>query len=51
MINCLHYNTKDTMHTDPDIIALVTIYDVYQNFAYHVDKYDLYNSDLILVNM
>ena len=32
------------MHTDPDTIAIVSMYGVHHNFSYHVDKFEAYNS-------
>jgi hypothetical protein len=36
------------MHTDPDTIDVISRYGVYHNSTYHVDKYEVHNSDLIL---
>jgi len=38
----------DIMYTDSDTIDVISMYGVYHNFTYHVDKYEVYNSDLIL---
>jgi len=35
------------MHNDPDTIDIISMYVVYHNFTYHVDKFEVYNSDLI----
>jgi len=48
MFKFLHYNPMDRMHTDPDTIDVISMYGVYHNFTYHVDKYEVHNSDLIL---
>ena len=35
------------MHTDSDTIVLVSMYGVHQNFTYHVERFEVYNSDLM----
>jgi len=39
------------MHTDPDTIAVVSTYGVHHKFTSHMDKFVVYNSDLILLNI
>ena len=51
MIKGLHYKTEDIMHTDTDIIVVVSMYGVHHNFTSHTDKFEVYNSDLILFSI
>jgi hypothetical protein len=39
------------MPTEPDTIAIVSKYGVHHKFTSHMDKFVLYNSDLILFNI
>jgi hypothetical protein len=47
----LHYNTMGIMHTGTVTIVVVSMCDVYHNFTSHVDKFEVYNSELILFNI
>jgi len=47
----LYHSTNCIMHTGTVNIAVVSMYDVHHNFASHVDKFEVYNSELILFNI